>query len=200
MKARPGKQNFQQIPIFRTMTNDLQQLAHRYGVSMDAVSALQQALERGGGTMAQFNHPELGGMGQWQQGGMMMIGDMFNNALKAKVDALCRELSKMVSAAQTFAPMLNTASNLAWWVSVADVADKTPNSAGSQNSTDYAYFRDARRLLLRKNGVITVYDTLQHVITGVSQAQQSNSLKGTQMLVFQSQLGQFAVDSLECIA
>ncbi len=27
--------------------------------------------------------PELGGMGQWSTGGMLMIGDMFNNGLKA---------------------------------------------------------------------------------------------------------------------
>jgi hypothetical protein len=26
------------------------------------------------GTLAQFNHPELGGMGQWSKGGMLMGG------------------------------------------------------------------------------------------------------------------------------
>jgi hypothetical protein len=38
--------------------------------------------------MAQFNHPEFAGSGQWMQGGMLMLGDMFNHALKGRVDAL----------------------------------------------------------------------------------------------------------------
>ena len=32
-------------------------------------------------------------MGQWSQGGMIMIGDMFNQGLKHRVDALCNELA-----------------------------------------------------------------------------------------------------------
>ena len=47
--------------------------------------------------MAQFTHPELGGSGQWMQGGMTMVGDMFNNALKAQVDGLCAELSRFLA-------------------------------------------------------------------------------------------------------
>lgn len=69
------------------------ELGQRYGVSEDAVQTLLRALVAGNGTMAQFSHPELGGMGQWSQGGMTMVGDMFNNALKARVDGLCSELS-----------------------------------------------------------------------------------------------------------
>ena len=78
-------------------------LAQRYGVSTDAVMALLQALINGNGTMAQFNHHELGGSGQWSQGGMTMVGDMFNNVLKAKVDGLCTEISRLL-AQQPFAP------------------------------------------------------------------------------------------------
>jgi len=52
------------------------------------------ALARGNGSMAQFNHPELGGNGQWMPG-MIMIGEMFNHALKAKVNALCTELAPL---------------------------------------------------------------------------------------------------------
>ncbi|HEX8311153.1 MAG TPA: hypothetical protein VF614_07555 [Chthoniobacteraceae bacterium] len=40
-------------------------LAERYGVSEEAVETLRSALERGGGRLAQFSHPELGGYGQW---------------------------------------------------------------------------------------------------------------------------------------
>ena len=50
----------------------------------------------GRGSMAQFSHPEFGGSGQWMAGGAMMISDMFNNALKARVDALCNELSALI--------------------------------------------------------------------------------------------------------
>jgi hypothetical protein len=60
-------------------------------------------LTDGNGTMAQFNHWELGGGGQWMQGGMTMVGDMFNNSLKAKVDGLCFELSNLL-AQQPFKP------------------------------------------------------------------------------------------------
>ena len=56
-------------------------LARRHGVGSDAVAALLCALELGNGAQAQFNHPDLGGMGHWSQGGMIMIGDMFNPCL-----------------------------------------------------------------------------------------------------------------------
>ena len=74
--------------------------AERYGVSTDAVLTVLAALQAGGGRQAQFSHPELGGLGQWSQGGMVMIGDMFNSGLKARVDSLCRELSHWLSRTQ----------------------------------------------------------------------------------------------------
>jgi hypothetical protein len=66
----------------------IDELAQRYAVSTDAVMTLLQALVNTNGTMAQFNHPELGGGGQWMLGGMTMVGDMFNHGLKSKVDGL----------------------------------------------------------------------------------------------------------------
>src|SRR5215831_4135859 len=74
-------------------------LAQRYGVSTEAVWTLLQALVHGHGTMAQFDHPELGGRGQWMPGGMVMVGDMFNQGLKATVDGLCVELAAFLAAA-----------------------------------------------------------------------------------------------------
>lgn len=73
------------------------ELAQRYGVGTDAVMTLLQALVAGNGSMAQFNHPELGGSGQWMQGGMIMVGDMFNQGLKARVDGLCSELAGLLA-------------------------------------------------------------------------------------------------------
>src|SRR5262249_26970161 len=56
-----------------------------------------QSVINGRGSMAQFSHPEFGGSGQWMRGGMIMISDMFNNLLKGRIDALCRDLSALVA-------------------------------------------------------------------------------------------------------
>ena len=80
------------------------ELAQRYGVSTEAVLTLLQALVHGYGTMAQFDHPELGGRGQWMRGGMVMVGDMFNQALKATVDGLCVELAALLAASPFVQP------------------------------------------------------------------------------------------------
>ena len=66
----------------------IRDLAERYGVSLGAVRTLLFAVSAGGGTLAQFDHPEFGGSGQWMSGGMTMVGDMFNYGLKAKVSGL----------------------------------------------------------------------------------------------------------------
>ena len=71
-------------------------VARRHNVSSDAVATLMLALAAGQGTQAQFSHPDLGGMGQWSQGGMIMVGDMFNQGLKYRVDALCNELANLL--------------------------------------------------------------------------------------------------------
>src|SRR5262249_50111743 len=90
-------------PLTSAGQQKINDLAQRYGVSTDAVMTLLQAVMNGQGTMAQFYHQELGGGGQWMQGGMTMVGDMFNHGLKAKVDGLCGELSNLL-ANQPFIP------------------------------------------------------------------------------------------------
>jgi hypothetical protein len=72
-------------------------LAQRHGFSFDAVLSMLQSVINGQGSMAQFSHPEFGGSGQWMRGGMIMISDMFNNALKGRIDALCGELAALVA-------------------------------------------------------------------------------------------------------
>src|SRR2546429_4575804 len=92
----------QRIASMPQLTSEGQQhvtaLAQRYGVSTEAVLTLLSALMHGHGTMAQFDHRELGGRGQWMPGGMVMVGDMFNHALKAMVDGLCTELAALLAA------------------------------------------------------------------------------------------------------
>lgn len=73
------------------------ELAQRYGFSQEAVIHMMFAMLRGRGGMAQFNHPEFAGSGQWMRGGMLMVGDMFNHSLKAKVDGLCQAIAAQLA-------------------------------------------------------------------------------------------------------
>jgi hypothetical protein len=43
-------------------------IAMRYGYSTDAVLSMLQSVINGNGNMAQFNHPEFSGSGQWMRG------------------------------------------------------------------------------------------------------------------------------------
>jgi hypothetical protein len=177
---------------------EVQNLAQRYGVSVDAVKAMLAAVSAGGGTMAQFYIQELGGGGQWMQGGMTMVGDMFNSRLQSTVSGLCGELSTLLASRQVFVPLPQNqgqnqgggwmSSGNSWWPS--DLGH--PSSSGGQNDARYAYFPNPRRLAIERNGHVTVYDTLDHQIGGVQQ-QQGGSYGS---LSFSSQFGTFTVDSL----
>lgn len=153
----------------------LQSVADRHGVGLDAVRHLVQALERGHGTMAQFDHPDLGGMGQWFAGGMVMVGRMFDDGLKARVDALCTELAASLPAGgfSEAAPAARRGGG-EWWP--ADLG--APASTGSQNGMRYAYFPERRRLAVESGMGVAIYDTGEHPITGVSQANGSLGFTG----------------------
>jgi hypothetical protein len=166
------------------MPDNVADIAQRHGFSADAARAVAEALRRGGGSMAQFNHPELGGMGQWAAGGMLMIGDMFNHGLKARVDGLCRDLAAMpgpVPAAAEPAPGH-------WWP--GDLG--TPSATGAQNEMRYACFPEQRRLAVMRDGRVRVYDTGEHRIGGFSQQQ-----SGSQSLTFSSQTGLVRLEDLK---
>ncbi|PWR25077.1 SHOCT domain-containing protein [Zavarzinia aquatilis] len=81
-------------PAGQQAVNDI---AQRHGFSPDAVASMLGSVIDGNGSMAQFNHPEFAGSGQWMRGGMIMLSDMFNNYLKGRVDSLCTELSNLVA-------------------------------------------------------------------------------------------------------
>ncbi|MCW0181688.1 MAG: SHOCT domain-containing protein [Zavarzinia sp.] len=81
-------------PAGQQAVNDI---AQRHGFSPDAVASMLGSVIDGNGSMAQFNHPEFAGSGQWMRGGMIMLSDMFNNYLKGRVDGLCTELSNLVA-------------------------------------------------------------------------------------------------------
>jgi hypothetical protein len=173
-------------------------VARRHGVSSDAAQHLLLALAAGGGKQAQFNHPDLGGMGQWSQGGMIMVGDMFNHGLKARVDALCNDLAAALQNSSPFAPAMVASQSQSQSGNVAGVSLfvgqmsgnrwpaelGTPSSVGSQNDLHYAVFPARRRLAIEQGGRVTVYDTGDHQIGGFSQQQ-----SGGQSLTFTSQHG-----------
>jgi len=170
-------------PQGQVVINDI---ARRYNLSLDAVIHMLGAVNNGGGGMAQFNCPELGGSGQWMSGGMTMVGDMFNNGLKNTVDNLCCELANALVNNQMYpaAPQGTQASNQ-WWPQELG----NPFSSGAQNNTRYAIF--PQRLAIDNNGDVKIYDTLDHQIGGVSQQQGGND-----SVTFNSQFGAFSVDSL----
>lgn len=109
------------------LVNDL---SYRYNLSTDAVTHMLIAVNQGGGSMAQFSCPELGGSGQWMRGGMTMVGDMFNHGLKMTVDNLCNELSNALANIQVFPVIPRGAraaisGGLPIWGSLSVVAHKT---------------------------------------------------------------------------
>lgn len=75
----------------------IQDLAQRHGCSTDGVHSMLQSVINGNGTMAQFSHPDFGGSGQWMQGGMTMVSDLFNNYLKNQVNNLCQDLANLLA-------------------------------------------------------------------------------------------------------
>ncbi len=182
-------------------------LAERYAIGVDAVKMMLDAVSKGGGSMAQFNLPEFGGSGQWMRGGMTMVGDMFNNSMKATVDNLCNDLSKALEnqpniMAPFLPPQMQSQSQSqgsggasfwqssqpgSWWPSELG----NPSSTGSQNNLRYAYFPASNRLAIDDGGRIEVYDTSGYDIGGFGQQQ-----SGDASLTFTSPRGIVRVDRL----
>ena len=165
----------------------------RHSISPDAVRTILRALRSSGGSMAQFSHSDFGGMSQWTPG-MTMVGDMFNNALKSKLDAVCTELAAYVVAETPSASRGRNreaveasyrSKHSDWWPAGLG----TPSAVGGQNDLRYAVF--PRRLVINDNGRIQVYDTGSHRIFGIAQAQSTD-----QTLTFTSQDGLVRVSDL----
>jgi len=181
----------QLTPDGQRIVNDL---ANRHGFSVDAVTHMLFAVLNGNGGMAQFCHSEFGGSGQWMRGGMTMVGDMFNNYLKGRVDNLCSEIANLLvnqpgllqsgsfqSQSQGGSSHQHQATGGAMGSSSLFVPDPeenwwprdlgSPSALGTQNNVRYAYFADQRRLAVKTGGEVWVYDTLDHQIGGFGQQQ-----------------------------
>ena len=111
-------------------------------------------------------------MGQWMSGGMMMIGDMFNDNLKWRVGSLLSELSQHREPQPAMAPPQGNWGFVAVRQLVA-VRLGSPASSGSQNDMAYAWFPASRRLLLKLSGDVFAFDTGDLSIYGVQQQQGS---------------------------
>jgi hypothetical protein len=167
----------------------------RHSVSPDAVRTILRALRSGGGSMAQFSHSDFGGMSQWSPG-MSMVGDMFNNSLKSKLDAVCTELAAYVAETRSTEPGVGrkagevsyrSSQGSDWWPGALG----TPSAVGAQNDLQYAVFPGTRRLAIKDGGHIEIYDTGNHQIFGVAQAQSAD-----RTLTFTSQDGLVRVSDL----
>ncbi|MCE7797268.1 SHOCT domain-containing protein [Sphingobium sufflavum] len=166
---------------------DLAALAQKNGVSVAAVEAALGALRNGHGRQAQFSHPDLGGMGQWSRGGMLMIGDMFNDRLKATVAGLFDDLLPYGDAPPASGGEAGSSSR--WPASLGHAS-----STGSQNGVHYAVFPETRRLAIKEGGKVTLYDTGRHRINGVSQQQ-----GGGRVLHFTGPDGSVAITDLPIV-
>lgn len=187
-------------------------LARRTGFSAEAVEAMRVSMARGGGRMAQFDHAEFGGAGQWMQGGLLMIGEPSNHELKRRVDDLCDALSRSPShsLADEAARGGGTDTGSRQWqrqsIGAAGAGHRldqpvwypaslgAPDASGTQNDLRYAWFAAKRRLAVDRRGVVTLFDTGDHRIAGVSQQQGAG-----QTLAFVSQHGDIDVDRLSIV-
>jgi hypothetical protein len=85
-------------------------------------------------------------------------------------------------------PMEPMGSGPKWWPN--DLG--APASCGSQNDVRYAFFPSSRRLAIEESGKVTVYDSGDHQISGVSQQQGSD-----RTLAFTSQKGDVKTNELK---
>jgi hypothetical protein len=128
-----------------------------------------------------------------------MVGDMFNTQLKAKLDALCSDIAAHLDSsiaggsrsAGDEVSYRSTSESADWWPAGLG----RPDAVGAQNDLRYAVFADTRRLAIEDRGAVSVYDTGDHRIFGVAQAQSSD-----RTLSFTSQDGLVKVADLPKVA
>jgi hypothetical protein len=148
---------------------------------------------------------------------MIMLGDMFNNYLKGRVDSLCNEICGILASQPGLlrtgsfqsqsqgcgqqsqasgAPMGQSSlfvpdPRATWWPPELG----SPSATGAQNNVRYAYFAGTHRLAVETGGDVWVYDTLEHQIGGFSQQQGMGS-----SITFNSQFGLVALASLPVVS
>ena len=89
-------------------------------------------------------------------------------------------------------PMEPMRAPAAWWP--AELGH--PSTVGGQNDMPYAYFPSKRRLAIYEAGEVTLYDTADHQIGGVSQQQSGG---GRSEVVSTSQHGKIPLARLKVV-
>ena len=114
---------------------------------------------------AQFSRPEFDGMAQWSPG-MTMVGDMLNERLKIKLDAVATALAAFLRRPRMIAPRMTVTRPSTAWPAEFEV----PGTSGAQNNIRYAFFPISRRLVVEDSGARAVYNTGDHHIQDVFQS------------------------------
>jgi hypothetical protein len=117
---------------------------------------------------------------------------------KAKLDAICTELASHVGDAGARpdnhdvpgddVSYRSAARSDQWWPAGLG----TPSSVGAQNALRYAVFPETRRLAIQDGPHVALYETGDHRISGVAQAQSHD-----QTLTFTSQTGLVRINELQ---
>ncbi|MBB5222215.1 hypothetical protein HNP73_002151 [Amaricoccus macauensis] len=150
----------------------LAEIAARHGVTPETAGHVLEALRGGAGERARFDVPELGGVGQWARDGSVITGDMLDTDLKARVDALCRELAPLVTLpglaepeAPRSDPKIGGGVGSGWptWPGVA-------SASGAQNDLRYAVFPGRRRLAVARGEAMTAHCVGEPATGGVSRS------------------------------
>lgn len=199
----------------------IEEIAERHCFSIPATVHMLDAVIGGQGTVARFTHEEFAGAGQWMRDGMILLSDMYNVSLKARVGGLCEDLASLVarqryltesasrqSAQAPATPGWNTPRRPRSTSAVpgADLFDpeppawwgqglRQPDSSGTRDGVRYAYFARQHRLAVEAGGTVTLYDTLDHRITGFSQRASDRGTAG-----FISQHGKVPLGRLPVVA
>lgn len=183
----------------------IKELSSKYEIDQDAVECLYNSIQAGNGTMAQYNHPGLGGMGQWMAGGSVMS---FNWVLAGKITQMANAISQKilerpsqqssqpakvvpVSPVQQKPVVNNSNPSFTPFAPMKPMApmtfsfpqgngEKSPDMSGAQNGTSYKYFKNDDVLEITKNGS-TKKIILSAKLVGVSQEQDQ---QGHQKFVF----------------
>jgi hypothetical protein len=163
------------------MPDPLQHLADQHGFSLGAITMLWTGLRASQGHQVQFNHPELGGLGQWQPG-QVMIGDMSDSTLKARVERACAELAQLARQLPP-PPLLDN------FVALYGEA----RLSGAQNGLRYAYFPRHELLVVQQGERVRKFSTAGYELYGVGQASQNG---GQPALRFSTNRGYIDYDEL----
>jgi hypothetical protein len=186
-------------------------IAERYHVSLDAAREVERALRATGGRQAQFNHPDLGGAGQWMPG-MLMIHAGADRQLRMRVEGLLDEVAAVLRGSDTAAPAalardpdappalsrVDLPAGESWWPAPYG----HPAAHGCQSGIRYAWFPGRRCVLVQVGSRIDCYDTAGHQVHGVGQTSASSvepQQGHSSQLVLTTASGEIPLDYLECV-